>query len=251
MTEFYTNVLSVGNNILYRGVKNGRRVRMKIAYKPTLYLPAKKETKFKNLHGEYLEPMQFEGIREARDFAKRYEDVGNFKIYGNLRYEYAYIADNQKGMVDWDQDQISIAAIDIETYSAEGFPDPYRAEHPITAICIRYINGPTLVYGCGDYNNTNEDVTYIKCKDEHSLCKRFLADWKENCPDVLTGWNIKFFDIPYIFNRFTKLLGEDETKDLSPWRLINQRKVMAMGKENIAYEILGVATYDYIELYRW
>ena len=154
-------------------------------------------------------------------------------------------------MVEWDQDHISIAAIDIETYSAEGFPDPYIAQHPITAICIRYFNGETKVYGCGDYNNHNESVQYIKCKDEYTLCKRFLEDWKDNCPDVLTGWNIKFFDIPYIFNRFNRILGEDNTKDLSPWRMINQRKVMAMGKENIAYEILGVATYDYIELYRW
>lgn len=251
MTDFYTNVISLGNNILYRGVKNGRRIKMKIAYQPTLYLPAQKPTQFKTLHGDYLEPMKFEGIREARDFVKQYSDVGNFKIYGNTRFEYAFIADNQKGMVEWDQDHISIAAIDIETYSAEGFPDPYIAQHPITAICIRYFNGETKVYGCGDYNNHNESVQYIKCKDEYTLCKRFLEDWKDNCPDVLTGWNIKFFDIPYIFNRFNRILGEDNTKDLSPWRMINQRKVMAMGKENIAYEILGVATYDYIELYRW
>jgi len=251
MTEFYTNVLSVGNNILYRGVKNGRRVRMKIAYNPTLYLPAQKPTQFKTLHGDFLEPMKFEGIREARDFVKQYSDVGNFKIYGNTRYEYAFIADNQKGMVEWDQDHISIAAIDIETYSAEGFPDPYIAQHPITAICIRYFGGETKVYGCGDYDNQDDSVQYIRCKDEHTLCKRFLEDWKDNCPDVLTGWNIKFFDIPYIYNRFNRILGEDVTKDLSPWRMINQRKVMAMGKENIAYEMLGVSTYDYIELYRW
>jgi len=224
---------------------------MKIAYNPTLYLPAQKPTQFKTLHGDFLEPMKFEGIREARDFVKQYSDVGNFKIYGNTRYEYAFIADNQKGMVEWDQDHISIAAIDIETYSAEGFPDPYIAQHPITAICIRYFGGETKVYGCGDYDNQDDSVQYIRCKDEHTLCKRFLEDWKDNCPDVLTGWNIKFFDIPYIYNRFNRILGEDVTKDLSPWRMINQRKVMAMGKENIAYEMLGVSTYDYIELYRW
>lgn len=251
MTTFYTNVISVGNNIYYRGVKDGRRVRMKIAYKPILYLPSQKPTQFKTLHGDYLEPMQFEGIREARDFVKQYSDVGNFKIYGNTRYEYAFIADNHKGMVEWYQEHISIAAIDIETYSAEGFPDPYQALYPITAICIRYFNGATKVYGCGDYVNNNESVQYIKCSDEYHLCKKFLEDWKENCPDVLTGWNIKFFDIPYLYNRFNRILGEDKTKDLSPWRIISERKVKAMNRENIAYEMLGVSTYDYIELYRW
>lgn len=242
--------MSVGNNIYYRGVKNGRRVRMKIAYKPTLYLPTKKETQFKTLHNESLEPMVFDGIREARDFVKRYDDVGNFKIYGNSRFEYAFIADQQKGMVDWDQDHVSIAVIDIETYSAEGFPDPYKAEHPITAICIKYINGETIVYGCGDYNNTRGDVRYVKCADEYSLCKQFLEDWAANCPDVLSGWNIKFFDIPYLVNRFTKILGEDAAKDLSPWRMIRERKVHVMNRESIAYELYGVATYDYIELYK-
>jgi DNA polymerase elongation subunit (family B) len=251
MENFYTNVLCVGSNILYRGVKNGRRVKLKIGYKPSLFIPAKKQTEFTTLQGEYLERKTFETIREARDFVKRYEEVGNFKIFGNNKYEYAFIADQQKGMVEYDQEKISIAVIDIEVGSENGFPDPYLANEPITAVCIRYVNGRTIVYGCGDYINKDEHVTYIKCKDEWSLCKKFLEDWSENCPDILTGWNIKFFDIPYLYNRFMKILGEDDAKKLSPWGLINERKVFAMNRENIAYELLGVATWDYIELYRW
>ena len=249
-SSFYTSVICVGSNILYRGIKDDRRIKLKIAYKPTLYLPSKKESKFKTLQGESLEPKRFETIREARDFVKRYDEVGNFKIFGNNKYEYAFIADKQKGMVEYDQDKISIAVIDIEVGSENGFPDPYKANEPITAICLRYMNGETLVYGCGDYV-TQGDERYIKCKDEWSLCKKFLADWQENYPDIISGWNTKFFDIPYLFNRFNRLLGEEETKKLSPWGLINQRKVVVMNKENIAYEILGVASWDYIELYRW
>jgi DNA polymerase elongation subunit (family B) len=224
---------------------------LKIGYKPSLFIPAKKQTEFTTLQGEYLERKTFETIREARDFVKRYEEVGNFKIFGNNKYEYAFIADQQKGMVEYDQEKISIAVIDIEVGSENGFPDPYLANEPITAVCIRYVNGRTIVYGCGDYINNDEHVTYIKCKDEWSLCKKFLEDWSENCPDILTGWNIKFFDIPYLYNRFMKILGEDDAKKLSPWGLINERKVFAMNRENIAYELLGVATWDYIELYRW
>jgi DNA polymerase elongation subunit (family B) len=250
MTKFYTNVLCVGNNILYRGVKDGRRIRMKIAYEPTLYLPSKKPTQFKSLLGEYLEPMKFENIRECRDFNKRYEEVGNFKIYGNSNYPYAFIADEHKGMVEWDQDLISIAVIDIEVGSENGFPDPYIAQEPITAICIKYVGGETVVFGCGDYEKQGNEI-YIKCSDETTLIKKFFQLWQDKCPDIISGWNIKFFDIPYIYNRTTRLLGEDEAKKLSPWNIVNQRKVMAMGRENIAYEMLGVATWDYIELYRW
>lgn len=251
MSNFYTNVINVGSNILYRGVKDGRRIKLKIPYKPSLYLPTNKQTQYKSLQEEFLEKKTFASIREARDFIKKYEEVNNFKIFGMNRYEYAFIAEAHKGVVEHDQDLISIAVIDIEVGSENGFPDPYKAEEPITAITIRYMNGDTLVYGCGDYQNYDDNVTYFKCKDEWTLCKRFLEDWQEKCPDIISGWNIKFFDIPYLFNRFNRVLGEDYTKKLSPWGLINQRKVYSMNKENIAYEILGVATWDYIELYRW
>ena len=248
--NYYTNVASVGNNILYRGVKQGRRVKYKIAYTPTLFLPSKKPTKFTTLDGEYLEPMKFENIREARDFVKRYEEVQNFKIYGNNSYAYAFIADEQKGMVDWKIEDLSIAVIDIEVGSENGFPDPYQANEPITAICIKYLNGQTTVFGCGDYE-LRGDETYIKCEDEFNLCKKFLDFWQENCPDVISGWNIKFFDIPYLVNRFNKILGEDNTQKLSPWNFISSRKAVVNNQELTAYEFVGVSTLDYIELYRW
>ena len=248
--KYYTNVACVGNNILYRGVKNNRRVKLKVAYTPTLFLPSKKETAWKTLDGEFLEPMEFESIREARDFVKRYEDVENFKIFGNSSYQYAFIADEQKGMVDWKMEDLSVAIIDIEVGSENGFPDPYLANEPITAIAIKYINGAMTVFGCGDYKVQGDEV-YIKCDDEYNLCKKFLRFWEENCPDAISGWNIKFFDIPYIVNRFNKILGEDETKKLSPWGYINSRKTVMNNRELVAYDFVGVSTLDYIELYRW
>jgi DNA polymerase elongation subunit (family B) len=251
MADFYTSVLAVGNNILYRGVKNGRSVCLKVAYTPTLFLQSNKQTKFKSLNGETLEPLKFETMKDARDFIKNYEQVENFKVYGNSRFEYAFIAENFKGDIEWDQDKVKVAIIDIEVGSENGFPDPYITSEPITAICIKYIGGETKVYGCGDYNNTDDNVNYIKCRDEYTLCKRFLEDWQSNYPDVVTGWNIKFFDIPYLVNRFRKILGEDTDRKLSPWNMINEREVYAMNKKNVAYDISGVATLDYIELYRW
>ena len=250
MSKYYTNVACIGNNILYRGVKEGRRVKLKVAYTPTLFLPSKKETTFKTLDGEFLEPMKFESVREARDFIKRYDEVTNFKIFGNSSYQYAFIADEFKGMVDWKMEDLSVAIIDIEVGSENGFPDPYLANEPITAIAIKYINGAMTVFACGDYKVQGDEV-YIKCDDEYNLCKKFLRFWEENCPDAISGWNIKFFDIPYIVNRFNKILGEDETKKLSPWGYINSRKTVMNNRELVAYDFVGVSTLDYIELYRW
>jgi len=251
MSKYYTNVCVHSNHILFRGVNNGRRVKSKVKYSPTLFLQSNKPSQWHSLFNEPLEPMTFDTIREARDFVKRYEQVANFKIFGNTRYEYAFIADTFRGVVDWDISHLSVAFIDIEVGSENGFPDPYKATEPITGIAIHQLNGGTTVYGCGTYRNEDESVDYVLCKDEIDLCERFLADWASNHPDVLTGWNIKFFDVPYIINRFTRILGEDETKKLSPWEILSQRNTVFKGKDQIVYDILGVSVLDYFELYQW
>ena len=251
MTQYYTNVVSYGNNILYRGVKNGRRVKLKVPYSPTLFLPSNKPSEWKSLDGENLEPMKFGDLRDAKDFVKKYSEVSNIKIFGNTRYEYAFITDEHPKTIEWDQEHLAIDVIDIEVGSENGFPDPYQATEPITAICWTRMNGKTRVYGCGDFNNYDDNVTYFKCRDEYHLCKMFLEDWMHDCPDVISGWNIKFFDIPYLVNRINKILGEDESKKLSPWNLMNERVTFIKGKQQKSYDISGVAVLDYIELYKW
>ena len=251
MSKYYTSVSIHNNHILFRGVNNGKRVKSKVKYSPTLFLQSNKSSKWHSLFNEPLEPMTFDTIREARDFVKRYEEVANFKIYGNTRYEYAFIADTFRGTIDWDISHLNIAFIDIEVGSENGFPDPYKATEPITAIGIHQLNGRTTVYGYGAYENTDESVDYVLCKDEIDLCERFLAAWSSNPPDVVTGWNIKFFDVPYIINRFTRILGEEDTKKLSPWEIMSQRKTVFKGKEQTIYDIVGVSALDYLELYQW
>jgi DNA polymerase elongation subunit (family B) len=250
-SSFYTNVQCFGSNILYRGIIDGKRVKQRIEYSPSLFLPSKRVTNFTTLTGDYLDQKVFGTTKEARDYIKQFEGVsGASKVYGQTRFEYAYIADQHQGMVDYDQDKVLIAVIDIEVGSENGFPDPYEANEPITAIAVKYLNGKTYVFGCGEYVTQGEEV-YVKCKDEYSLCKQFMALWTKVCPDILTGWNTKFFDIPYIINRFRKILGEDETKTLSPWKYLTERKTRINGRELIAYDIVGVASLDYIELYKW
>jgi len=251
LSSFYTNVQCFGNNILYRGIIDGKRVKQRVEYSPSLYIPSKRKTTFTSLDGDYLDQKIFGDIRSARDFVKQFDGVSNAsKIYGQTRFEYAYIADQHAGMVDYDYDKVLIAAIDIEVGSENGFPDPYKANEPITAIAIKYLNGPMYVFGCGIYETQGKEI-YVKCKDEYSLCKQFMALWTKKCPDILTGWNTKFFDEPYIINRFRKILGVDETKKLSPWNYIGERKTVINGRPMIAYNMMGVESLDYIELYKW
>jgi DNA polymerase elongation subunit (family B) len=250
MSLFYTNVQSVGNSILYRGVTDGKRTKIKIPYRPTLYEPSKKVTNFTSLDGTYLQDHKFDSMREARDYLRQFEGVSGKTIYGQNRFEYAFIGEQHKEMIDWDFDKVSIAIVDIEVGSENGFPDPYEANEPVTAIALRFIGGHMFVFGCGDYEVKGQE-RYMKCKDEYHLLKFFLKLWQEKCPDALTGWNTKFFDVPYLVNRMRKVLGEDEAKKLSPWNIISERQAFVMNRKMTVYELVGVGDLDYLELYKW
>jgi DNA polymerase elongation subunit (family B) len=250
MKSFYTNVQVYGSKILYRGIENGKKIRGRVEYNPTLFVPAKKPTKFTTVTGEYVDRILPGNIRDCRDFVKQYEGVENFRIYGNQKYEYAFIADQHPQDVDWDMDHISVCNIDIEVGSENGFPEPDDANEPITAITYK-MGDKFIVFGCGAFNNSREDVQYIKCRDEIDLIKRFIDEWSGNYPDIITGWNIKLFDIPYIVNRIKKLLGEDEAKRLSPWNVLNEREVnFGPGRQFNTYVMLGISALDYIDLYQ-
>ena len=249
MSDFYTNVQVFGSRILYRGVENGRKVRRKIDYFPTFFVPAKETTEWKTIHGEYVAELKPGNIREARDFIKQYEDVEGFVVYGNNKYEYAFIADSYPKEIDWDLQHINITNIDIEVGSENGFPEPMSASEPITAITFKN-KEKFVVLGCGVFQNKRDDVWYIQCRDEADLLKRFLDEWTFDYPDIITGWNVKFFDIPYLVNRITKILGESEARRLSPWMNLDQRTATVMGREQTTFTPTGIATLDYIELYR-
>jgi DNA polymerase elongation subunit (family B) len=180
---------------------------------------------------------------------KRYEDVDNFKVYGSTNFPYVYINEAYPGKVDYDPEQIKIANIDIEVGSENGFPEPASASEPITAITFK-IAGHFYVFGCGEFNNYRDDVTYMMCRDENNLIMRFLDMWEQTSPDIVTGWNIQFFDIPYLHNRINKLMGENTAKRLSPFRKIGERTTTIHNKQQTAFDLIGIAILDYIELYK-
>jgi DNA polymerase elongation subunit (family B) len=249
LSDFYTNIRVSGKFILFRGVESGKRVQRKVEYRPTFFLPSREKTEFKTLAGEYVKPIQPGTIPECREFLQRYESVDNFPVYGNNRYEYAFIGDKYPDDILWDINKALIAYLDIEVGSENGFPEPKDANESITAITIK-VKGNYFVFGCGDYVKHRDDVHYARCRDEHDLIRRFLDLWTRFHPDIVTGWNIEGFDIPYLVNRIIKILGEDEAKKLSPWNKLNAYQAMMFNKETQSYEILGVSVLDYIWLYR-
>lgn len=245
---FYTNFACIGNNILYRFVENGKRLTRRVPFKPSLFVQSKKQTKWKTLSGEYVDKIEFSDIADARDFVRKYENVSNFVFYGNTKYQYVFIADEFPEMIDYDISELLIANIDIEVASESGFAPTENPFEEITAITLES-RGTYIVFGCGEFTHSRDDVKYIKCENEVELLKKFLEHWEHLSPDIITGWNVQFYDIPYLYNRIIRILGEKESKRLSPWKLTSERKAHYKGREQTAVEIIGVSVLDYMDLY--
>lgn len=256
MTKFYTHAVAMKNNILVRGYNNGKRFAETVEYKPYLFVNRAgnndTHTKYKDIHGNPVYKMDFGNISDARDFVKRYSDVDNFKIYGMTKFTYTYLNDNYKAS-EYDHSLISVVNLDIETAkkAGGGFADPNVADAPITAITLSR-NGKVIVLGYADYVAHQDNITYYRCKDEEHMLRVFLEVWnsREFSPDVITGWNIEFYDVPFLVNRITRILGSSDANKMSPWGRVYSYEVNVMDRVNKGYELVGISNLDYMQVYK-
>ena len=247
---FYTNVLQFGNSLLVREVdEKGQRIKKRVQYLPTLFDLCNKKTGYVTLDGKHVLPHQFDSIKDAKDWYESRKDQGI--VYGNTQYAYTYISDMYPKRVQWDKDKLLIATLDIEVECENGFPSVKEAAESMLSITMKnHQNKQTLVWGLHEFQNYRDDVTYIQCKDEADLLIKFSDEWARCLPDIVTGWNTEFFDIPYLCNRMKQLFGEDFLKKLSPWGKVIERELYKMGRQHQTYNIQGVAHLDYFDLYR-
>ena len=257
MSAFYTSVVRYGNNFLYRGYDgNGKRVTKKETFKPTLFTPTQKDEGWRGLDGTRIAPIEFETMREAKEWSDQYKDVADFRIYGSSNMTHQYITKKFKYDIEFDRDMINVMTIDIETEYEGGFPDPSVADQKVLAITVKSNKSDLFwVWGYGDYDTEKaliKPVRYIKCEDEWDLLLKFLDFFQDpnRCPDVITGWNVRFFDIPYLVNRVSKVLGIEQAKKFSPWGMVDYHKIKRMNREEEVYELRGIQTLDYLELFQ-
>ena len=249
MQEFYTNVSPYGDELLVRGFSGGKRFEDRVTYVPKLYHSYKGKTTHKALDGTPLVARTCKSVKEARILIKRYEDHPNF-LYGTDRWQYQYMADYWPGQVEYDKDKLRIYTIDIEVESEQGFPNPDDAEEKMICITIKdSVTKKFLVWGIADYTVKQDNVSYIKCDNERDLLKKFLDFWRQYTPDVVTGWNSKYFDVPYLINRIEKVLGSAAIKRMSPWGLVDRDTAYHNGRQVTFFRLLGIAQLDYLQLY--
>jgi DNA polymerase elongation subunit (family B) len=260
--EFYTNVARYGNTLLYRGYVDGHKFEDRIRFTPTLYQADPAGTAY-TMDGIRVSPRLFDSMREVKEYNQQWKNVGGSdkKLYGDINFITQFIQEKYPVNIDFQRDLINVSTIDIEVASDDGFPEPDKALSEVISITIKNnIDNIYYVWGMNDYDvlacavdgcdTTN--VNYVRCSDERELLIRFLAHWssKTHCPDVITGWNSRFFDIPYLVNRIVRVIGEDYAKKMSPWELINARDVTVNGRVQQYYELTGIAQLDYLELFK-
>ena len=249
--SFYTNVNLIGNNLLYIGYENGQRIQRKFKFSPTLYVVSNQITEYKTLDGRYAKPIRFDTVGQARDFKDKYKDVENFEVHGYDRFLYQYISEEFSNEVDYDIKTLKITSLDIEVACENGFPNVRECAEQLLAITVQdYQTRKLKVFATRDYHNTRKDVDFIYCDDEKHLLQCFLAYWQTDFPDVLTGWNVELYDVPYICGRLERLFGEKELKMMSPWGMVKSEEIEIKGRTNILYNLMGINVLDYMDLYK-
>ncbi len=206
---------------------------------------------YRTLDGQNVQKKDFGSISEASEFVRTHQDIENFKFYGNTSYLYTWINDTFPGRVEYDTSLINVIYLDIEVASDQGVPDFRNPTNPITAITIAK-RGKKITFGCGKYKPKSPNVMYCPCKDEKHLLKCFLTVWTrpDYAPDVLTGWYVEFFDIPYLYNRIKLLLGKEMADKMSPWGIVDEVDVGYKTQDSIVYHLRGISVLDYLVLYK-
>jgi DNA polymerase elongation subunit (family B) len=250
--NFYTNVQLIGNQFLVRGVQNGKRFETRDEFFPTLYVKTKKESKYRTLSDEAVEPVNPGTVKDCREFYSKYENVDGFEIYGNDRYIYQYISEKYpEDEIKFDISKIKLVTLDIEVASEGGFPDVESASEEILSISIQdYTTKKITTWGVKPFNNTRKDVTYYHCPSEYELLNHFINYWMVDVPDVITGWNIQLYDVPYICKRLNRVLGEKLMKRFSNWGLVTEGEIFINGRKHTTFDVGGLTQLDYLDLYK-
>jgi DNA polymerase elongation subunit (family B) len=150
---------------------------------------------------------------------------------------------------DIPSDTIVTMTFDIEVEMESGLPDTEKAENELTAIGLQdNITNQYWVLIMDKKGKMVERKTdkaiILPFRDERDMCMKFLELYEGISPDILTGWNIDNFDIPYLFNRMKRILGESQAKRLSP---IGQAFYSPYRQR---WFFAGVSCLDYLSLYK-
>lgn len=201
-------------------------------------------------NGERLGKVDFTTVEDALNFVKEYKDVTS--IHGQTSIAHQFISKRYPGTIEADPSKFVVLNFDIEVEHSQGFPEPAQAKYEVLSVSMKVFGkDQKITLGYKPYKPKRSQDIYIQCNNEVELLTHFVNLWKRISPDMVTGWYIESFDIPYMVNRIKKILGEGFVKQLSPFA-DNARNVITSYEVNddTSYRILGITTMDYIAMYQ-
>jgi len=230
---------------------DGKRIDYDVSVSPYLYVEDSRGDKT-SIFNTKLRKRSFNNNYERNKYI---QDSGIKRVFENVPVVQQFLLDSygkENETDDFAKFDLKVMYIDIETYSVDSFPDIDNPDHTVNVItCYDTFSKKFYTFGLKPYVNTKSNVVYTHCKNERELFIKFLDYIGKDYPDILSGWNSEGFDIPYIVNRCTKILGEEYTAQLSPLRNIYARDIKGkFGKDVKRYYIDGIACIDYLDIYR-
>lgn len=234
--------------ILLRAIEDGMRVTRKIQFRPTMYVMAGSgdEPTHRTISGAPMIEKRFQGVSECRKWMEENQGL----VAGYDRWAYQYIAHRYPGKIEHDPGMVRVAYLDIETMADSGFPDISVADKEITLISFK-IGDRLRSFGWRPCS-VDPRIEYRESPDERSMLLDFLSVWSspDVCPDIISGWHIEGFDIPYMVHRIMAVLGEEYANLLSPWGILVDDRIETQGKTRTVYTPLGISVLDYKRLYQ-
>ena len=243
---------------LFTWDENGQRIIRDIPFKPYLYIEDPRG-KYKSIFGTPLIKREF---NTPFDRTKFIEDSKLTRIFENIKPAQQFLIENYEGLQDtpeFTKYPLKIYMYDIETKPLpfNEFPKPEEAKAEISLITIHnsltdeYTTFGTKVFHAKILEDLK--VKYVYCKTEADLLEGFLQYLEKDHPDILSGWNSDMFDMPYIVNRITKVLGEENLTRLSP--IGKFRTEPGKTKDNpprgyTKYITEGMLNVDYMNVYK-
>ena len=140
--------------------------------------------------------------------------------------------------------------IEIEILGALTPQTIREANAEITAIALIDTSTKEKICFILDKQNKIEEINsngkvVVPCIDENTLLRKFLSKWEQMDPTIVVGYNSDFFDIPYLYYRIKKRLGDDVYR-LSPIKKITE----TLSQPNSPIKIGLVSSLDYMLLLR-
>ena len=249
--DFYTNIVKIGEKICARGIRKGQRATKVInQFSPTLYISdTTGKSQWKTIDGKPVSPLKFESTRELMDWRQKHDNIEGFEIYGYERWMQQWLTEFFPEETPVDFDLFNVVFIDIEVSSDEGFPEANKALYPVISITC-YLNDIYYVWGNQEYETTQPNVVYKKFESESELLHDFVMWFRSSECDIVTGWNTRFFDLPYLYNRISRIIDEKFCLKLSPWNRVYKTNFQLGGQFLDEVTIEGVNALDYLEIYK-